>query len=188
MIRTILGLILIVKLASTAFAFKIHNGRLIEHRKWTTGNAILQIEDITNKNPINSLRSLYKEMKKANFKNKDGILLKNTVDSDGEETRVVGTKVVINGFINAYIENFDSTITKTYILRNNFCLVDSCAKSSYNIELDPGGYFELDVKRAISFTIETPDHYKPILTSLVDGDGLSNDFGTWDTGFINIVK
>lgn len=188
MIRIILGLVLIIELVSTAFAFKIHNGRLIEHREWTTGNAVLRVKDTTDKDQVKPVKLIFKEMKKDIFtENKDGVLLHNKVFTNNE-TGIVGTETVIDGYINAYIENFYSDTAKTYSIYSNFCLSENCAKSSYKIQLDPGGYFELGVKRAVSFNFETPGSYKAILTSLVESDDLTSDFATMDEGYIDIVK
>lgn len=188
MIRVILGLILIIELVSTAFAFKIHNGRLTEHREWTTGNAVLRVKDTTDEDQVKPVKLIFNETKKDNFtENKDGIELHNKVFTD-DKAGVVGTETVINGYVSVYIENFYSYTAKTYKIYSNFCLGENCAKSSYTIQLDPGGYFEFGVKRAAFFNFALPGHYKAILASLVDSDDLPSVFATKDEGYVEIVK
>lgn len=86
MLRIIIGLTLALELVSTAFAFKIHNGRLIEHREWITGNGVLQVKE---SDQAKSDKLNFKEMKNEDFaENKNGILLSNKVF---EKTGVVGS-------------------------------------------------------------------------------------------------
>lgn len=186
--RIMLGLVLIIASVNAAFAFKIHNGKLIEHREWTTGDAVVRVKDTTDHDPVNPLKLIFQETKKDSFtENKDGIELHNKILTDGE-TGAVGTETVINGYVSAYLENFHSYAAKTYKVYSNFCLGENCAKSSYEVQLEPGGYFEFRVKRAVSFNFETPGHYKAVLASLVDGDDLTSVFATIDEGYIEIVN
>lgn len=187
MIRIILGLILVIDLTGFAFAFKIHNGRLIEHREWTTGSAVLRVNDTTGKDQKKSIKLVFKEMKKDIFsENKNGIMLYNKVFAS-DETGVVGAETVVSGRVGIYIENFYSNIAKTYKIYSNFCLGEHCARSTYEIQLDPGGFFEIGAKRTVTFNFETPGYYKATLMSSVESDDLPSIFATLDEGSVEIV-
>lgn len=183
MLRIIIGLALVLELASTAFAYKIHNGKLIEHRESITGNGVLQVNESDQAKPD---KLNFKEMKNEDFaENKNGILLINKVF---EKTGVIGSETIIDGYLNVYIENFNSATPKTYKFYSNFCLGLNCAKNSYEILLNPGGYFELQTKPAITYNFDAPGHYKVYIASLVDSEDLTNVFATYDAGYINIEE
>lgn len=97
MIRIILGLILTVELMSTAFALKIHNDRILEHREWTTGTAIIGVKTNTDKVQIKSVKSLFKEASDDNVtEGKDGIELHNKLFTDGA-IATTGTETALMG-------------------------------------------------------------------------------------------
>ena len=186
--RIILGLILPIALINSAFAFTVHNGRLLDHREWTTGHTILRIKDSPASGQVKLVKLLLKEMKKNNiaYPSKDGILLNNKLFED-YKTGVVGVDSEIAGVLNFYIENFHSSISKTYKIYSNFCLRTDCVTSSYDIQLDPGGWFEMDMTRHMTFNVDKPGVYKAILTTVIDSDYLPSYFGTSAEGSVKIV-
>jgi hypothetical protein len=180
MLRVFAGMFLMVVLASSVFAYKIHHGKLIKYQEWTTGSGVERIHD----SPI---QSNFRSLAINHFSDgKDGIAVKNKVFENS--TGVVGQKTVVNGHLNVYVENFNSSSAKTYTVFSHFCLADSCAHSSYELQLDPHGYFELDTKRAVTFVFDSPGNYKAILATVVDGDSLSSVFASFDENRVEIIS
>ncbi len=163
-------------LMNSSVAFTIHHGRLLDHHISTTGHTRFKIEDT----PAAHL------IQKQTQNHKDGIILQNKL-LDEYQTGHTGTDIALIGGLNVYVENFKSSISKTYTISSSFCLREDCVISSYNIELDAGGYFEMDVKRQITFNVDKPQLSKAILSTVINSDYLSNEFATYSEGTVKIV-
>lgn len=183
MLKGLTGLALLLELSSSAYAFNIHNGRLIEHREWTTGPDKLQVKDIDQTR--HSKNGIANRMRVHMTQGKDGIGLINKVyDQSGS----IGSQTLVYGYLETYIENLNSTTSKIYTINSNFCLDLNCALTSYKIQLDPGGYFDLQTKRVLTQTFDDSGHHLLELASMVDNDELTHTFGAYDRAYLHIEE
>ncbi len=186
----ILGLLLI----NNTFAMEIHQGTLIDHQEWTSeNNIVIKVEDHVKKNSTSLRKSIHSQIKsKKSDEGKDGILLTNKLQE--EMSGVLGNKTIIDGRIEVYIENF-TTSRQAYEVYSHFCLsniktakINSCAHSSYTIELDPEGYFQLNLIRSFSPDFEAAGDYQALLTTFAERNNSSSYFATYSKGSIAIQK
>lgn len=188
MLRIITGFVLAIPLVSSSFAFDIQHGKVIEHREWQTGKGLLQIKD----KALNSRGKPSTLMLKSMQQNigigakKAGVILQNRLSQTDAVN--VGEDGFAEGNIYIYIENHNPSNSARYTIYSNFCLMDQCALSSYLIELEPDGYFSLNVKRTLSYELETEGYYPIGLYTVVDGADLNADFATFDQGYLEAVE
>lgn len=190
--RKVFGLILGTLVAKSSFAIVIHNGNLIEHREWTTGKVAVQEKVLAHdaKTDLMTLRASQKSHSES-IEGMDGILLVNKLFGTEGFTE---QKTDIEGGIEAYIEN-NSLSSQIYKVSINFCITsikgkstDDCAHSSYQIQLDSGGYAELATKRTLSHTFGVAGIYKATLATLAERENLSSYFATYDKGYVSITS
>ena len=186
----IFGLLII----NNAFAMEIHQGTLIDHQEWTSeNNVVIKVEDHLKKNSISLRKSIHSPIKsKRSDEGKDGILLTNKLQE--EMSGVLGNKTTIDGRIEVYIENFTAS-RQAYEIYSHFCLSNiktvktkSCAHSSYTIELDPEGYFQLNLIRSFSPNFEAAGDYQALLTTFAERDNSQSYFATYSKGSIAIQE
>lgn len=137
--KLLLGLALTSMISASAFAMEIHNGKLLKHKEWTTGNLI---------------GTSAKKFSKAEvLKFKENLKLNGVAISDhmtmsysmaNATTGVAGERADVNGVQFAFLLN-DSEGTQVYSVFNSICAATSdktteCMFYQDEIMLDAQGY------------------------------------------------
>lgn len=189
MLRKSVGFVLASLVMNSTFAETIHHGVILEQREWTTGNVLIHAQEHPHLAHKHALKSLLKQRQKLNH-DQEGILLRSSVEQEIEG--LVGKPALIGGVLEAYIENYTST-AQTYTILSNFCITtpldadnNPCHYRSYKIELDPHGWFQLDVIRGFSYTFAEAGTFATGLFMSVEKEGTPSMFATYDLGAIQI--
>lgn len=186
MLRKSMGFLLASMLMNSTFALTIHQGVILENKEWTTGNSLIQVKE----QPHQSNKNIRESLLQNNLKDQEGILLRNKVDQDVDG--VVGKTTAIGGVLETYIENF-TPMAQTYKISSNFCITTSedsktnpCHYRSYKIELDPYGWFQLDVIRVFTYEFPEPGIFGAGFFMTVEKEGGTTMAVTYDLASINI--
>lgn len=189
MLRKSIGFLLAALVMNSTFAVNIHHGIILEQREWTTGNVPIQAKERSHQSNKHLVKSLLKQRLKLNH-DQEGILLRSSVDQEIEGS--VGKSALIGGVLEAYIENYTAS-AQTYTISSNFCITtpldadnNPCHYRSYKIELDPHGWFQLDVIRGFSYTFTEAGVFATGLFISVEKEGTPSMFATYDLGSIQI--
>lgn len=192
MLRKVMVLILTLGVVKSLFAATtIQHGVILDHREWTSGSAAIQAHDslynVKQHKPI----SFFKKKKEINqLHDNEDILLHIHVDPEIEGS--VDQSTEMGGDVLVSIENYTSE-TQTYLIKSSFCIsysedstTDPCHSSSYRIELDPEGTFQLMVKRVFSYEFSEAGSFGAGFSIMAEKEGGVSSFTTYQFSTINI--
>lgn len=185
MLRKSIGFCLIALFMKSTSAMIVHHGVILEDNEWTTGTAIIQAQERPR-----SHKAFKAWGHQSLHKDQEGVLLRNRLDQEVEG--MVGRITEIGGTLEAYVENFTAMV-QTYKISSNFCVTTNqdtrnnpCHYRSYRVELDPYGWFLLDVIRVFSYEFPEAGVFGTGFFMTVEKEGGTSTAVTYDLASINI--
>lgn len=175
---SILCLALTTAMSTQVFSMEIYNGKILDHKEWTTGGA--RATYIYNAKTKGHLRHLSNLEDENNFSD----MLTSSIASDFAS---IGKSLEIQNGYHLSFSN-QSKSKKRYRYTFSVCATDDsnlsqCAHFSNSVELNPGGYFnDSDSRPALKMNYRKPGkHFISANIDSFEGDshrGIANSYGS----------
>lgn len=185
--KFILGTIALSLLSASSFALQIENGKLINHKEWTSGKVSGFIKDVkVAKNKFDTLRQM-----KTNADTNEGILAANRIYVPLSPQ--VDQSTDISGFSELYLENYGQTM-QNYEINSQLCIFkpqnptpSDCVVTTDTVQLNPGGFVLMGRMPKLTTVLAESGMYTSMLYTVISKPNSSTVFATYATDFLYVT-
>jgi len=194
MFKKLFGFIFVSLVINSSFAAVIHHGVILDKKEWTTGKGVaIKVMDKPAKAKHQSIKPFLKKLHSDN----PGFEYENVFAASKlrlPEYIYVDTQEDIHADVKAYIVNDTFSIQK-YTIVSVVCIYSEngedndspCLNTSYTIELDPQGYFDLELHRVYSYNFTEVGYYDVGSFIRITREGSITEFTTGDFDELLVV-